>query len=446
MTEQWDAEKSNYAIAGAAKSTSRIRNLKATIDTGTLTGGITYRAKLANGKWTAWRSNGKAIGAHKNVVAIQVKLTGEIADTYDVVYRAYIDQVGWQRRMRNGESAGVESQNLRIEAFRMKLVKKSKQAGWINHNGVWSYYVSGKATKSTWLESKESPIDPVLKGKHRYWLDSEGDLAVNRYVLPSNWNDVDAGYAAFATDAGYVFCGRRSSEEGVTLSDSIGRLYTGTRWVKTADFDGKKQRFRLQSVGEYSIVRTGLFTLNGKKYYGYEDGRGYVMRSTTRWAAGKWYKANSNGVLKDVDKKTKSHIERYVKWAIKTSKNNSHGYSQANRWGPDYDCSSFVCSALLAAGFPDSGASWTGNMKKRLKKIGFVWHKNLSKIKRGDIMLVHRNYRQHTEIYIGKNKLVGAHIAENGGIYGKAGDQTGNEISVTKYYNAPWAGYLRYRS
>lgn len=60
-------------------------------------------------------------------------------------------------------------------------------------------------------------------------------------------------------------------------------------------------------------------------------------------------------------------------------------------------------------------------------------------------MLVHADYRQHTEIYLGNNQLVGAHIAETGDIYGEPGDQTGREISVGAYYNAPWQGYLRYK-
>ena len=39
----------------------------------------------------------------------------------------------------------------------------------------------------------------------------------------------------------------------------------------------------------------------------------------------------------------------------------------------------------------------------------------------------------------------GAHIDSIGGISGDiAGDQTGSEVSVTQYYNAPWSGVLRY--
>ena len=135
-----------------------------------------------------------------------------------------------------------------------------------------------------------------------------------------------------------------------------------------------------------------------------------------------------------------------MKWAIKVANDDSHGYSQAVRWGPDYDCSSLVCASLLASGFPDSGASWTGNMKSCLRKIGFVWHSGTSGLQRGDIMLAHNSRNQHTEIYIGNDKLVGAHCSENGGIYGEIGDQTGNEISVGWYYDMPWDGYLRYKS
>lgn len=215
----------------------------------------------------------------------------------------------------------------------------------------------------------------------------------------------------------------------------------------TSKYDGSKQRYRLKKIGAYSIARTGFFKVNGKKYYGWEDGRGYVMRATTKWVSGKWYRANASGALTNVNGQTSKHIARYVNWAIAIANDDSHGYTQDlnGRWGPDYDCSSLVASALRAAGFPESGATYTGNMLECLKLIGFKWHTDLSKLKRGDILLVHADYRQHTEIYIGKGRLVGAHSSETGGIYGKTGDQTGNEISVTSYYNAPWQGFLRYR-
>lgn len=51
----------------------------------------------------------------------------------------------------------------------------------------------------------------------------------------------------------------------------------------------------------------------------------------------------------------------------------------------------------------------------------------------------------HTEIYIGDGRFVGAHHDENGGVTGpKAGDQTGDEISVTSYASG-YTAYYRYK-
>lgn len=141
-------------------------------------------------------------------------------------------------------------------------------------------------------------------------------------------------------------------------------------------------------------------------------------------------------------------VDNYVSWAVKIANDNSHGYSQAVRWAPDYDCSSFVISALEAAGLPMKayGASYTGNMPQALKACGFTKVKGVnlstgSGLLRGDILL---NPATHTEIYIGNNQAVGAHSSETGGKYGKTGDQTGDEISVQTYRNKNYSEVWRY--
>lgn len=446
QTKGWSSWASNYKTAGKTKWHKRATAFQMQLDNGGFEGNLQYRVRLNSGKWKGWKNSGTSTGTSKRIEALQIRLTGALAEKYDVVYRVYVQDVGWQRRMRNGETAGTTGKELRIEGLRVKLVSKKKAAGWINDDGDWSYYKSGKKLTSTWLDSKESPIDEVLSGSHRYWLDSRGVLAVDRFVNPNASYDKEAGYVAYATGTGNVAVGKYESSVGMLLAQyGTGQLYNKTRWLTTSEFDGTEQKYRLVKHGIYATVQTGFFTVKNKKYYGYEDGRGYVMRSGVWWVVDNWYKASKNGVLKVFTGSDSAHIERYVKWAIATAKDDSHGYSQAVRWGPDYDCSSFVCAALLAAGFPNSGAVWTGNMKSCLKKIGFKWHKGTKGLKRGDIMLVHNSSNQHTEIYLGNNQLVGAHSSETGGIYGKAGDQTGREISITGYYNMPWQGYLRYR-
>ncbi len=143
-----------------------------------------------------------------------------------------------------------------------------------------------------------------------------------------------------------------------------------------------------------------------------------------------------------------SVIDKAIAWAVEIANDDSHGYSQINRWGPDYDCSSFVIQAFKNAGadIDTTKVSYTGNMKAYFTSHGFVWIPwsqigGQSGLQRGDILLCEGS---HTEIYIGDGKNVGAH--SDGG-YPQTGDQTGKEISVTAYYNSasqPWSGVLRY--
>ena len=45
-------------------------------------------------------------------------------------------------------------------------------------------------------------------------------------------------------------------------------------------------------------------------------------------------------------------IDRAVDWALAMARDDRHGYDQEKRWGPDYDCSSFVIACLSALTCP----------------------------------------------------------------------------------------------
>lgn len=140
-------------------------------------------------------------------------------------------------------------------------------------------------------------------------------------------------------------------------------------------------------------------------------------------------------------------IERAVEWAIKTANDNSHGYSQSSRWGPDYDCSSFVITAWEQAGVPvkKAGASYTGNMRSAFLACGFTdvtYETGLSSgygIQAGDVLL---NYSAHTCLAIGDGKVANCRTNEGNA---QTGDQSGNEIRIQTYWNYPWNCVLRYK-
>lgn len=122
-------------------------------------------------------------------------------------------------------------------------------------------------------------------------------------------------------------------------------------------------------------------------------------------------------------------VETFVSWCEGIAADNSHGYDQTNRDGPDYDCSSLLWHGLHYAGF-DVGTSAfrTYTMRPILQAAG--WSQtplDLASLQRGDIL-----WRTgHTEVYVGQQQRLGAHLNEFGGVTGgRTGDQSGNEISV----------------
>lgn len=133
-------------------------------------------------------------------------------------------------------------------------------------------------------------------------------------------------------------------------------------------------------------------------------------------------------------------IEKAAAWAEQIAADDRHGYSQVNRNGPDYDCSSFVGTALAQAGFPVSIYSTTRNLGTQLEKASFV--KCGKPWKRGDI---HLAAGHHVTMSVDASNIVHASQSENGGIDGQTGDQTGNEICVRSYYDLPYENTVHYR-
>lgn len=136
------------------------------------------------------------------------------------------------------------------------------------------------------------------------------------------------------------------------------------------------------------------------------------------------------------------NLEKFVNQMIDWCNDNSHGYSQYHRYGPDYDCSSAVITALKLAGWDMGGALTTDHIRAPLVAQGWAWLPPSVPKQRGDILL---SEEYHVAVYIGDGLLAEFAIDEEGGIAGnQPGDQTGEEAYIHGYYDYPWDGILRY--
>lgn len=116
-------------------------------------------------------------------------------------------------------------------------------------------------------------------------------------------------------------------------------------------------------------------------------------------------------------------IEAALEWGLRIAADNSHGYSKYSRFGPNYDCSSFVSAALMHGGF-DLGYTSTCGMKEALEELGFTaYRKGEVELRRGDILL---NPWEHVEFYLGDGMCLAAHMDYDG----RSGDSTGKEINI----------------
>lgn len=132
------------------------------------------------------------------------------------------------------------------------------------------------------------------------------------------------------------------------------------------------------------------------------------------------------------------------------------GYDQYERWniapGGECDCSSLVIWCLHEAGFdtgntprygfwPQTGATYTGNMSTVLCARGWKRVANDGHPKAGDILL---NDAHHVAVYVGNGLISQASNGEHGATGNQSGDQTGRETVTRSYYNYPWNCYLRW--
>lgn len=115
-------------------------------------GGITYRTYIQDGKWTAWTSAGAMSGnskTGKRIECIQIKLTGEMTEHYDIYYRVYAPSFGWLDWASNGQASGSTGCFCRLDKIQIVLREKDTgepgNEGGITSDKEHAYYAASNA-------------------------------------------------------------------------------------------------------------------------------------------------------------------------------------------------------------------------------------------------------------------------------------------------------------
>lgn len=128
--------KMNGAVSGTSGESKRLEAIQIKLENQKYDGSVIYTTHIQNIGWeavdeAAWKANGNTSGTSgksKRLEAIRIKLTGEMAEHYDVYYRVHAQNFGWMGWAKNGAPAGTAGYSYRLEAIQIQLIPKGEDA------------------------------------------------------------------------------------------------------------------------------------------------------------------------------------------------------------------------------------------------------------------------------------------------------------------------------
>lgn len=126
----WQKTQYDGATSGSIGSSRPIEAVKLSLNSQKYSGSLVYRSHLSNSGWESnWTTaNAQSGVSGKSIEAIQIDLTGQMANKYDVYYRVHAKNIGWMGWAKNGAIAGTMGYSYPIEAIEIQLVVKNGKA------------------------------------------------------------------------------------------------------------------------------------------------------------------------------------------------------------------------------------------------------------------------------------------------------------------------------
>jgi uncharacterized protein YjdB len=177
-------------------------------------GSIEYRAHVQNVGWQNWKKDGQMAGSTgrgQQIEAIEMRLTGELAQQYDIYYRVHASYIGWMGWASNGQTAGIDGYSCRAEAVQIKLVKKGSATPTPteNHTVSLNYSSQGHSQNLGWLAKDGGYRTVGTTGKSlrlealKLWIDNSsvsGGIEYRSHVGYVGWQNRSSNGALSGTE------------------------------------------------------------------------------------------------------------------------------------------------------------------------------------------------------------------------------------------------------
>lgn len=120
------------AVSGTTGQGKRLEGISIDIKGTSYCGSVEYQTHVQSYGWMNWVADGamsRTSGQAKRLEAIRIRLTGELANHYDIYYRVHAQSFGWMGWAKNGEAAGTARYAKRLEAIQIVLCRKGTAPG-----------------------------------------------------------------------------------------------------------------------------------------------------------------------------------------------------------------------------------------------------------------------------------------------------------------------------
>ena len=119
-------------VSGTTGQGKRLEGISIDIKGTSYCGSVEYQTHVQSYGWMNWVADGAMSGTSgqaKRLEAIRIRLTGELANHYDIYYRVHAQSFGWMGWAKNGEAAGTARYAKRLEAIQIVLCRKGTAPG-----------------------------------------------------------------------------------------------------------------------------------------------------------------------------------------------------------------------------------------------------------------------------------------------------------------------------